>query len=115
MEKWKCCNRRINTPFCPKCGAKRPDRTPWTRAEFLLDEFATEAEHCRKQAATLQANLEEIQIDHSASDEVPNTDMVWGDVIYQKQRAISGWQKRALKYESWAAVIRDLLAVAQRQ
>lgn len=42
MEKWKCCNRRINTQFCEKCGAKRPDRTPWSRVQFLLDEFATE-------------------------------------------------------------------------
>ena len=70
------------------------------------------AQNCRKHAATYQAKLDDLRTEHVESDEVPNDPYrVWGDVFHHRQRAIAGWQKRALKYESWAAVLRDVLAV----
>jgi hypothetical protein len=81
-----------------------------------MTEFLAEAATNRKAADTLEAQIEAILLDHSPDDFVRDDNeygQTWGDQIRTKQSTAKERSRRALRFDSWANVIRDLLSQQQ--
>lgn len=119
IDRWNCCGKRCKTAYCPECGAKRPETSPETRAESLMKEFLGEAKTHRRAADTFDNQIEEILSEHEETEPSEPIDeeqlecgyhRTWADVVRVKRASAAERRRRALRYESWAGVIRDLLA-----
>lgn len=85
-------------------------------------EFLDEATSHRKAADTFEAQIEEILLEHSKDEPTSEAEsekikqfgcgQTWGDIVHNKKRTAEERQRRALRYESWAGVIRDILEAA---